>query len=49
MLDSHLTLIIKVTNACNLRCRYCFIEPDIFHQTMSVATMQRRFKALASA
>lgn len=49
MLDSHLTLIIKVTNACNLRCRYCFIEPEIFHQTMSVATMQRVVRAFLDA
>ncbi len=42
---SHLTLIVKVTNACNMRCRYCFIEPEIFHQTMSVATMQRVVRA----
>lgn len=40
-MGSHVTLIIKVTNACNMRCGYCFIEPEIFHQTMTVATMER--------
>ena len=45
MMETHLTLIVKVTNACNMRCRYCFIEPEIFHQTMSVATMQRVVRA----
>lgn len=44
-MGTHLTLIVKVTNACNTRCRYCFIEPEIFHQTMTVATMQRVVRA----
>jgi uncharacterized protein len=45
VLNTQLILIVKVTNACNMRCRYCFIEPEIFHQTMSVATMQRVVRA----
>src|SRR5688572_21380804 len=44
-MGTHLTLIVKVTNACNMRCRYCFIEPEIFHQKMSIATMQRVVRA----
>jgi uncharacterized protein len=45
MIDSHITLIIKVTNACDMKCRYCFIEPAVFHQTMKVATMKRVVRA----
>jgi uncharacterized protein len=38
MLAQDLTLIVKVTNACDFRCAYCFIEPAIFHKSMSVET-----------
>lgn len=39
------TLIIKLTNACNMQCRYCFIEPSVFHKTMSLGTMRRIVRA----
>lgn len=35
-MNKSVTLIIKVTNTCNLGCRYCFIEPSVFHKTMKV-------------
>lgn len=41
MLASRITLIIKVTNACNLKCKYCFIEPSVFHKTMPLETALR--------
>lgn len=41
MLSRDITLIIKVTNACDMRCRYCFIEPAIFHKTMKLDTARR--------
>jgi uncharacterized protein len=45
LMGKHVTLIVKVTNACNMRCRYCFIEPEIFHQTMNLDTMRRVVRA----
>ena len=45
MISPDVTLIIKVTNACNMRCRYCFIEPSVFHKTMNVDTAQRVVRA----
>ena len=27
MISPHITAIVKVTNSCNMNCRYCFIEP----------------------
>ena len=33
-MNREITLIVKVTNACNMACRYCFIEPSVFHKTM---------------
>lgn len=41
MLSPNVTLIIKVTNACDMRCRYCFIEPSVYHKTMKPATAAR--------
>lgn len=41
MLSPHITLIVKVTNACDMRCRYCFIEPSIVHKTMRDGTAHR--------
>lgn len=40
-LSPHVTLIIKVTNACDMKCRYCFIEPSVYHKTMKPETAQR--------
>jgi uncharacterized protein len=41
MLSPNVTLIIKVTNACDMQCRYCFIEPSVFHKTMKDETAHR--------
>jgi uncharacterized protein len=41
MLSPDITLIIKVTNACDMKCRYCFIEPSVFHKTMKDETAYR--------
>ena len=46
MLNRELTVIVKVTNACDLHCRYCFIEPHIFHKRMSDETARRVVRAL---
>ncbi len=40
-LSPNITLIIKVTNACDMKCRYCFIEPSVFHKTMRPDTALR--------
>jgi uncharacterized protein len=40
-LSRDITLIVKVTNACDMKCRYCFIEPSVFHKTMKVGTAHR--------
>jgi uncharacterized protein len=40
-MSRQVTVIIKVTNACNMKCRYCFIEPHVFHKTMSGETARR--------
>src|SRR5262249_45015880 len=45
MMSPTVTLIIKVTNACDMRCRYCFIEPSIFHKTMKIETARRVVRA----
>jgi uncharacterized protein len=37
-LSPNVTLIVKVTNACDMKCRYCFIEPSVFHKSMSLET-----------
>ncbi|MDQ4098717.1 MAG: radical SAM protein, partial [Actinomycetota bacterium] len=44
-LSPHITLIIKVTNACDMKCRYCFIEPSVFHKTMKDSTARRVVRA----
>jgi uncharacterized protein len=41
MLSKTVTLIIKVTNACDMQCRYCFIEPSVFHKKMTGETAHR--------
>lgn len=41
MLSKHITLIIKVTNSCDMGCRYCFIEPAVYSKTMKVEIAQR--------
>jgi uncharacterized protein len=41
MLSRNITLIIKVTNACDMKCSYCFIEPSVFHKTMKISTAHR--------
>jgi uncharacterized protein len=41
MLSRNITLIIKVTNACDMKCSYCFIEPSVFHKTMKSETAHR--------
>jgi uncharacterized protein len=45
MISPDVTLIIKVTNACNMRCRYCFIEPSVYHKTMKSDTARRVVRA----
>ena len=45
MISPHVTLIIKVTNACDMKCRYCFIEPAVFHKTMKIETARRIIRA----
>jgi uncharacterized protein len=40
-MNREITLIVKVTNACNMACRYCFIEPSVFHKTMVNETARR--------
>jgi len=47
MMRPRVTLIIKVTNACNMHCRYCFIEPSIYHKTMSKHTAERVINAFS--
>jgi uncharacterized protein len=44
-LQREITVIVKVTNACNMACRYCFIEPAIFHKSMTPETMRRVVRA----
>jgi uncharacterized protein len=41
MLSPHVTVIVKVTNACDMKCRYCFIEPSVYHKTMRPETAER--------
>jgi uncharacterized protein len=41
MLSPHVTVIVKVTNACDMKCRYCFIEPSVYHKTMKPQTAER--------
>ncbi|MGO9419283.1 radical SAM protein, partial [Roseiarcus sp.] len=38
MMSPHITLIVKLTNACNMQCHYCFIEPWVFHNKMKPET-----------
>jgi len=38
MMSPHVTLIVKLTNACNMRCHYCFIEPSVLHKKMQPET-----------
>jgi len=45
MISTHITLIVKVTNSCNMSCRYCFIEPAVFHKKMTIATARRIIRA----
>ncbi len=40
-MNREITLIVKVTNACNMACHYCFIEPSVFHKTMVDETARR--------
>lgn len=44
-LSRDVTVIIKVTNACDMQCKYCFIEPSVFHKTMSDETARRVVRA----
>ncbi len=45
MISPTVTLIIKVTNSCDMSCRYCFIEPAVFNKTMKIATASRVIRA----
>jgi serine-type anaerobic sulfatase-maturating enzyme len=45
MLSPNVTLIVKLTNACDMKCRYCFIEPSVYHKKMKLATAQRVVRA----
>jgi uncharacterized protein len=49
MLSRNITLILKVTNACDMKCRYCFIEPSVFHKTMKDETARRVVHAFLSS
>lgn len=40
-MDRNIQLIIKVTNSCNMSCKYCYIEPEVFHKQMEPATARR--------
>lgn len=42
-------LIIKATNRCNFECKYCFIEPEVFHMQMSYETLERVIQAFLTA
>jgi len=45
MMNKQVTLIIKVTNACDMHCRYCFIEPSVYHKTMKLDLARRIVRA----
>ena len=45
MMNKQVTLIIKVTNACDMHCRYCFIEPSVYHKTMKLELARRIVRA----
>jgi uncharacterized protein len=45
VISPDVTLIVKVTNTCNMRCKYCFIEPSVFHKTMTSDTARRVVRA----
>jgi uncharacterized protein len=45
MLSPDVTVIVKVSNACDMKCHYCFIEPSVFHKTMKDHTAQRVVRA----
>lgn len=45
MMNRSMTLIIKVANTCNMHCRYCFIEPSVFHKTMKLETARKVVRA----
>jgi uncharacterized protein len=44
-MNREVTVIVKVTNACNMACRYCFIEPSVFHKTMTADTARHVVRA----
>ena len=44
-LSTDVTVIVKVTNACDMKCRYCFIEPSVYHKTMQPDTAARVVRA----
>lgn len=38
---SSLTLVIKPTNACNLRCKYCYVDPNAENGNMSLSVLEK--------
>lgn len=48
-LSTDVTVIVKVTNACDMKCRYCFIEPSVYHKTMQPKTAERVVRAFLSS
>jgi uncharacterized protein len=36
-----LTLVIKPTNACNLRCKYCYVDPNAENGNMSLSVLEK--------
>ena len=41
ILNDSLTAIIKVTNCCNLKCKYCYIPDSAFFGNMSIQTLRK--------
>ena len=44
---THKTVIVKVTHACNLNCRYCCVGDNFDHQIISETTLDNLFKKLS--
>ena len=42
------TVVIKVTNNCNLNCRYCSVGDIVEHKMISLSTIEVLFQKLAA-
>ena len=40
-MPGQITLIVKVTSSCNLRCTYCYMDRARYVQIMDRATLER--------